>query len=58
MQETLDVNVDDTDALLKRSQRIRKSAISSDYVVYLQEHEFDVGYTSDPSTYQESITSS
>ena len=32
--------------------------ISSDYVVYLQEYEFDVGDTSDPSTYQEAIISS
>ena len=51
VQETLDVNVDDGDALLRRSQRICRPAISSDYVVYVQKHEFDVGDTSDSSTY-------
>ena len=58
MQETPNVNVDDRDATLRRSQRIHRPAISSDYIVYLQEHEFDVGDTSDLSTYQEAITSS
>ena len=58
MQETPDINVDDEDALLRRSQRTHRPAISSDYVIYLQEHVFDVVDTSDPSTYQEAITSS
>ena len=57
VQETLDVNVDDGDASLMRSQKIHTLAISSDFVVYLQEHEFD-GDTLDPSTYQEVITGS
>ena len=35
MQETLDVNVDDGNAPLRRSQRIHRHAISSNYVVYL-----------------------
>ena len=51
VKETLDVNVDYGDALLRRSQRIRKPAIFSDYIVYLQEHEFDVGDILDPFTY-------
>ena len=55
VQETpdvdVDVDVDDGDALLRRSQRTRRHAISGDYVVYLQEYEFDVGNTSDPSIY-------
>ena len=51
VQETPNVNVNDGDAPLKRSQRIRRLAISSDYIVYLQEHEFDVCDTSDLSTY-------
>ncbi|RVW22478.1 Retrovirus-related Pol polyprotein from transposon TNT 1-94 [Vitis vinifera] len=33
---------------LKRSTRERRSTISDDYVVYLQEHEFDMGLEDDP----------
>ena len=51
VQDTPNVNVNDGDAPLRRSQRIRRSAISSDYIVYLQEHKFDVGDTSNRSTY-------
>jgi hypothetical protein len=38
---------------LRRSQRTRRPAVSDDYVVYLQEHEFSVGMSVDPSTFQE-----
>ena len=31
------------DIPLKKSERVRKIAISNDYIVYLQEHEYDVG---------------
>ena len=33
---------------LRRSTRERRSTISDDYVVYLQEHEFDMGMEDDP----------
>ncbi|RVX19364.1 Retrovirus-related Pol polyprotein from transposon TNT 1-94 [Vitis vinifera] len=33
---------------LRRSTRERRSTISDDYVVYLQEHEFDMGLENDP----------
>ena len=36
---------------------MRRVAISDDYIVYLQEHEYDVGDVSDPTTYKESIVS-
>ncbi|KAL6316403.1 hypothetical protein AAG906_018106 [Vitis piasezkii] len=40
---------------LRRSQRVRRPAISDDYMVYLQEHEYD-GYDAfDLVTYQEAI---
>ena len=39
------------DAVLRRSQRSRKPAISDAYMVYLQEHEFDIGVVDDPSSY-------
>jgi hypothetical protein len=46
------------DALLRRSQRSHKPAISDDYIVYLQEHEFDIGVVDDPSSYSQAIQSS
>ena len=33
---------------LRRSSRERRSTISDDYVVYLQEHEFDMELENDP----------
>jgi len=39
---------------IRRSTREKRSAISSDYVVYLQEHEFDVGMLeNDPINFQQ-----
>ena len=40
----------------RRSTRIRKSAIPNDYVVYLGEHDFDIGPVSDPMTYKDAVT--
>ena len=45
------------DIPLRRSERACRLAISDDYIVYLQEHEYDVGDVSDPTTYKESIVS-
>ena len=45
------------DIPLRRSERARRLAISDDYIVYLQEHGYDVGDVSDPTTYKESIGS-
>ena len=36
---------------------MHRPAISDDYIVYLQEHEYDVGDVSDPTTYKEAIVS-
>ena len=33
---------------LRRSTRERRSTILDDYVIYLQEHEFDMGLEDDP----------
>jgi len=41
--------------VLRRSQRERKSAISNDYVVYLQESENDLGIDNDPVSFSEAI---
>ena len=40
---------------LRRSTRERKSAISSDYVVYLQESDFNVGAVNDPETFSQAM---
>lgn len=40
---------------LRRSQRQRKSALPNDYVIYLQECDYDVGTTNDPVSYSEAI---
>ena len=45
------------DIPLRRSKRAHKPAISDDYIVYLQEHEYNVGDLSDPTTYKEAIVS-
>ena len=46
---TIDVVMD---IPLRKSKRPRRPAISNDYIVYLQEHEYDVGNVSDPTTYK------
>ena len=44
---------------IRRSTREKRSAISSDYVVYLQEHEFDVGMLeNDPINFQQAMQNS
>ena len=46
------------DIPLRRSERARWPTISDDYIVYLHEHEYDVGDVSDLTTYKEAIISS
>ena len=43
------------DIPLRRLKRARRPTISDDYNVYLQEHEYDVGDVSYPTTYKEAI---
>ena len=38
---------------LRRSISERRSAISDDYIVYLQEHEFDIGLEDDPISFSQ-----
>nr|XP_016432663.1 PREDICTED: uncharacterized protein LOC107759292 [Nicotiana tabacum] len=42
---------------LRKSQRVRKSAISDDYVVYLQESDFDIALNKDPVSFSQAIES-
>jgi hypothetical protein len=41
---------------LRKSSRIRRPAISTDYVVYLQEFDFDVGPKDDPSVFSQAMS--
>ncbi|RVX19855.1 Retrovirus-related Pol polyprotein from transposon TNT 1-94 [Vitis vinifera] len=43
------------DATLRRSTRVRKTTIPSDYVVYLQESDYDIGTENDPETFSQAI---
>ena len=45
------------DIPLRRSERAHRLVVSYDYIVYLQEHEYDAGDVSDPTTYKEVIVS-
>ena len=44
-------------AVLRRSQRERRPAISDDYVVFLQESDFDIGIKMDPVSFSQAIES-
>ena len=46
------------DVTLRRSNRIRKPAISSDYIVYLQASDIDIGVEDDPATFLQAISGS
>ena len=46
------------DIPLRRLERVSLPTISDDYIVYLQEHEYDVGNVSNPTTYKKAIVSS
>jgi len=43
---------------LRRSQRVCMSSILDDYLVHLQEHEYDLNNVDDPTTFEEAISSS
>ena len=43
------------DISLRRSKRAHRPIISYDYIVYLHDHEYDVGVVSYPTTYKEAI---
>ena len=45
------------DIPLRRLEMARRPAISDDYIVYLQKHEYDVGDVLDSTTYKEAIFS-
>ncbi|KAK4381375.1 hypothetical protein Sango_2973700 [Sesamum angolense] len=48
---------ENVDATLRRSTWIKRSTISSDYMVYLQESEFIIGAKNDPETFSQTMES-
>ncbi|KAL0352488.1 UNVERIFIED_CONTAM: hypothetical protein Scaly_1637500 [Sesamum calycinum] len=48
---------ENVDATLRRSTWIKRSTISSDYMVYLQESEFIIGAKNDPETFSQAMES-
>ena len=44
------------DATLRRSTRTRKSVLPSDYVVYLQESDYNIGAVNDPETFSQAMS--
>ena len=40
---------------LRRSIRERKSVISGDYIIYLQEADFNIGVVNDPETFSQAM---
>ena len=49
---------EDINATLRKSTRIRKSAIPSDYVVYLQESDYSFGAEDDPQMFSQAMNCS
>ena len=45
------------EATLRRSIRDRKSAIPNDYIVYLQELDYNIGVENDPQTFSQAMSS-
>ena len=46
---------ENVDATLRRSTRTRKSALPSDYIVYLQESDYNIGAVNDPETFSQAM---
>ncbi|KAK4395839.1 hypothetical protein Sango_1738200, partial [Sesamum angolense] len=48
---------ENVDATLRRSTRIKRSTIPSDYMVYLQESKFNIGVKNDPEIFSQAMRS-
>ena len=49
-------SLEDLDATLRRSTRTKRSAIPNDYVVYLQECDYNIGAENDPESFSQAIS--
>ncbi|RDX81376.1 hypothetical protein CR513_37955, partial [Mucuna pruriens] len=47
----------DNEAALRKSTRVKKLAIPSDYVAYLQESDYNIGAKNDPKTFSQAMSS-
>jgi len=47
---------EDHEATLRRSNRVRRSIIPSDYVVYLQELDYNIRATNDPKSFSQAMS--
>ena len=43
--------------ILRRSTRVRKSTIPNDYILYLQEFDYNIGAENDPETFSQAMSS-
>ena len=51
-----DIEQHPSDTTLRRSTRVKRSAISSDYMVYLQESDYNIGAENDPETFAQAMS--
>ena len=51
-----DIEQHPSDTTLRRSTRVKRSAISSDYMVYLQESDYNIGAKNDPETFAQAMS--
>ena len=51
-----DIEQYSSDTTLRRSTRVKRSAISSDYMVYLQEFDYNIGAKNDPETFAQAMS--
>ena len=51
-----DIEQNPSDTTLRRSTIVKKSAIPSDYIVYLQESDYNIGAENDPETFTQAMS--
>jgi len=47
---------ENVDASLRWSTKVRKSIIPSDYIIYLQEYDYNIGAENDPKTFDQAMS--
>jgi len=50
------ISQEDDDTTLKISTRTKRSTISNDYVVYLQEYDYNIAAENDPESFSQAIS--
>ena len=57
VDEEQQVPQEDHEATLRRSTRVKRFAIPNDYVVYLQESDYNIGVANDPKSLSQAMSS-